>query len=296
MEHYETNSDFMSALAAFLARHGRLLKTEKKLVVEDLLNRHHYWQTQQIMQEATGSGDEATFNEAARWTAAIWRRQENLREPVRRHNAFLAHYLKELENLAFEWGLRADWAANHLHHAVVLFLTSPGRLLQLMDLTDLGLPHEGIPYCRIVVDVTYHPSHPPAPEGRLRDLTKQYEKVPDPRSPIGSTIMVWYGDWDAVEAAIVEEAKRQRDAIRAQLAERADVSIRDTESALDRHVYWLYLHICPQEDFGRPLGWKAIQQREGASVKTIRDAVSSLAHELGITLPQLRSIPLSRSR
>jgi hypothetical protein len=102
-------------------------------------------------------------------------------------------------------------------------------------------------------------------------------------------------DWETVKDVILEEARRQRDEIRAELAQQ-DFLVIDTEPALDRHIHWLYLRICPQKDFGRPLGWDAIAQRENVTIKTVKKFVLPLAHDLGLSLPRLSSRKLSLSR
>ncbi len=62
---------------------------------------------------------------------------------------------------------------------------------------------------------------------------------------------------------------------------------RDTEPELREHVVWLYLHICPQEDLGRPWGWSRIATDRGVSLFTVRNSVRALAKELDIKLPHL---------
>lgn len=99
-------------------------------------------------------------------------------------------------------------------------------------------------------------------------------------------------NWSAVKQRVVEAARSEWQEDRRK-ALRAGFILQDTQPQLPTHVQWLFLRICPQADIGRPLGWRAIAQREHVSVAAVRDAVIPLANQLGLTLPDL---PAGRPR
>ena len=99
-------------------------------------------------------------------------------------------------------------------------------------------------------------------------------------------------NWSAVKQRVVEAARSEWQEDRRK-ALRAGFILQDTQPQLPTHVQWLFLRICPQADIGRPLGWRAIAQREHVSVAAARDAVIPLANQLGLTLPDL---PAGRPR
>ena len=95
--------------------------------------------------------------------------------------------------------------------------------------------------------------------------------------------------WEPVEQAIVAQLRSVRDSIRASAKGSRLVTLEDTRPNLERHVLWLFLRICPQDDVGRPWGWKKIAVAEKVSLTTVRNAVLALSHEVGITPPDLRA-------
>ena len=62
----------------------------------------------------------------------------------------------------------------------------------------------------------------------------------------------------------------------------------DQSREAPRHVHWLYLHICPQPDLGRPWGWPRIAEHEHINHPAVKRAVERLAEDLEIRLPVLR--------
>lgn len=113
------------------------------------------------------------------------------------------------------------------------------------------------------------PLSPPAvwPEGRMR--------IDVPYSPTEK--------WKPVQARIVAEARRQRDAIR-EAYENAGFALRNVGPEQARHVDWLYLRICPQPALGRHLRWTEIATKANAKWRYVKRKVVALAAELGITL------------
>lgn len=100
---------------------------------------------------------------------------------------------------------------------------------------------------------------------------------------------LWGGDWSSIKRRAIEAARRVWERNRRNTLEFSSVILEDTQPELRRHVSWLFLHICPQDDVGRPWGWKKIAVAEKVSLTTVRNAVLALSHEVGITLPDLRA-------
>ena len=72
---------------------------------------------------------------------------------------------------------------------------------------------------------------------------------------------------------------------------------RDVPHSLHRHICWLYLHICSQPTWDRPLGWAEIAKRytrkwqgelKRITPQAVRREVEKLAEVLGIELPVLK--------
>ena len=98
---------------------------------------------------------------------------------------------------------------------------------------------------------------------------------------------LWGGDWRSIKTRVIEAARPRWEQNRRRALEPSSTIVEDTQPALRTHIRWLFLHICPQDDVGRPWGWPKIAGPEKVSPITVRNAVLALSHEVGITLPDL---------
>ena len=95
-----------------------------------------------------------------------------------------------------------------------------------------------------------------------------------------------FSDFASVKKKAVDETRRQWERNRREL-ESAGFTLENTKPELPLHVHWLFLRICPQEQYGRPLGWRLIAKDEDKSFEAVRGAVLVLADELEISLPNI---------
>jgi len=194
----------------------------------------------------------------------------------------LRYYPRELLAVAEGWGLRCDWAAPWLHACLVEHLypdlpSSEELSLIPMNLnTDLDSAFESVRGEDIIcLKVRYKPTPPMV----LRDPSHDLATID------------WKRDFIKVRektaAEAIKQLNEQMDEIDRKYLGRG-YRLRDAEPALSRHIHWLYLHICPQPDIGRPWGWQKIADTFGIPSKTsVRNPVLALAREMGITLPDL---------
>lgn len=269
----------MSAFAALVLRHRTNLVTEKRFMAEYERLEYNNWQIQQIGAVAFAFRNWPTFWKAARWRDAIvfrakvnGERWHHWRDEVEQ----LGAYFGELEALTFDWGLRCEWAKHVLHDSLMTYLIA----LDAWPATRHDILASSEPGLRKLAE--YTKTH--------KELTLYLFDVEQIRLRTPRTVIRLWASWDAVDGdrqatddMILQEARRQQDEIRAELAQQ-DFLVIDTEPALDRHIHWLYLRICPQPDIGRPWGADMIAKREDPSRRTVRDAIRSLARELGLTL------------
>ncbi len=104
-------------------------------------------------------------------------------------------------------------------------------------------------------------------------------------------IEVPYNPWPfddpaEIERRILEAAREQMASTRAAYLD-SGYFLKHAEPELKRHIRWLYLRICPEEDSGLPASWGAIARREGVGVTTVTRVVTALAREMGVSLPSL---------
>lgn len=181
-------------------------------------------------------------------------------------------YRREIQALARRWGLCAAWGPVAVHSLTV----GAG--------TRLVLGAKPAPIGEL-----------PGMEAWLDVMARSWPSVPvslvTASAARGLEGMTWdvSTKWEPVEQAIVAQLRSVRDSIRASAKGSRLVTLEDTRPNLERHVLWLFLRICPQDDVGRPWGWKKIAVAEKVSLTTVRNAVLALSHEVGITPPDLRA-------
>ena len=245
---------------------------------------------------------------------------------------YVARYRQSLRTLCDKWGLRCRWAPAWVHSANLRWANraiSPEEIMAVWDelppafqevLIQRGIPQRAaastrrLPWLdsslrKFFRGETDAPGAPTLVPRYFRDgdLISQSEASDrfgyllerGPRAETGAklAIEIEYDllrdrDWATMQRRVLEEARRQWEQRRYDALD-AGFIIQDTQPQLATHVRWLFLHICPQPDIGRPLGWRAIAEREHVSVEAVRDAVIPIANELGLTLPRL---PAGRPR
>ncbi len=238
------------ASAQFRREWGRILGKNRRLLLALARSTHRHPDVAMYMR------DEHAFRalESAMNSRPVQVKGDSVR---RSRNTYLRRYWKEVLDLCDKWGLRGHWAPAWIHASYLEWVrlvlprgrATARRLRNIRSLRMIGTPQHVI---RVQV---------------------RYEPWP-------------VDDWKAVESQILSKARRKRDAIREDYI-KAGFVLRDTEPDLKLHVRWLYLRISPQPDTGRPWGPTKIASNERCSLYTVRNTVSQLARELGITVPPL---------
>lgn len=239
----------------------------------------------------------------------------------------LAWYRRHTEALSERWGLRCSWAPPWIHNASLQWANAGMSLQDFMAVKDqLPAAMVEVVLERTAQQLEPLPRRLPWLQSSLRrcvrgetDSVALFDFVPDyfrdcsgiiPQAEASSRFEylldqaavkapsaearidgITYdpargGDWMTVKRRWEKKARAQWEQNRRQWEE-AGFVLEDTRSQVQEHIRWLFFHTCPQEPRGRPLGWKAIADREGVSVETARKPVLELAAELEITLPRL---------
>ncbi len=181
--------------------------------------------------------------------------EPSLAEPAWRSlGAQCREYQAEVIALCNDWGLRCAWVPTWLH----------AYFVETQRLEKWGL-------AKLRVE---------------RSLSRPPFFVSRSVYPIRVEAIFMPGTEQETLKEITKQARRQMTEIRDSLIGDG-YEIRDSEPELREHIGWLYLHICPQEDIGRPWGWSKIAADRCVSLYTVRDAVLGLARELGIELRRL---------
>ena len=304
LNEFQSHAGFLKAYIDFLSRYERLLEALPRV-------------TDPPLGQGTGVNPETDWG-ALRGLISSRSRLIHLRQ-----------YREDIEALCHQWGLRCPWAASWVHTASLRWANAGISYQEIFE-------HEGDFPSEMVAFVRERAAEKPTPLRRLpwlnssirrwtgregesvvpmflvpphfqdcgwlssMEASKRFEYLLDRASVRWPSPKIEFEynaflDFASVKKKAVEETRRQWEKNRRE-SEAAGFTLESTKPVLPLHVHWLFLRICPQDPYGRPLGWSIIAEREYKTVDTVRVPVRLLAKELEISLPPLPPGPHPKFR
>lgn len=288
VEHYRANGSFMNDFSELVDRHSRMfecigLKGGVEGSVGDIpfglgpLGLPNWWNEVLNSGRSVRKGDPHDLDSS---------RRSAERSPAKQ----LQEAVCEIKAMADRWGLRAPWGpALILQNAVMGTLFSPPTF-RSWEVWSRSLPQKKVDLKDIM---RVFP-------GIIRETEESSETEETPQTAfVDCRLIILVEHYDPMLQSdkqfldvVRQKAESQMKSVK-EILVGAGMELLPKKSSLDAHVRWLYLHICPQPDWGRPYGWREIATREHYNIGVITRPVKALARDLNISLPKL---PAGRPR